>query len=107
MCESFLKKGISISKVYFCKNHPDGIGQYKKQDFRRKPNPGMFIEAKNEFNLDMSSCLLVGDQLTDIEAGLSADIGCNILFGKKNIGSGNPDMSYKKVSNLSQINAFL
>ena len=36
---------------------------------RRKPGSGMFLEAKKEYNLKLSKCLMVGDSIIDMEAG--------------------------------------
>lgn len=82
MCEQFQSNGSPISKVYFSPNHPVyGLGRYKTSDNRRKPGVGMILEAANEFDLDLKKSILIGDNRTDIIAGLSAGIGCNILFG--------------------------
>lgn len=35
----------------------------------RKPNPGMLLEAAQWFNLDLSRSWMVGDRMTDVEAG--------------------------------------
>jgi histidinol-phosphate phosphatase family protein len=35
----------------------------------RKPNPGMLFEAANWHNLDLSKSWMVGDRMTDVEAG--------------------------------------
>ncbi len=40
----------------------------------RKPNPGMLLEAAKDFNLDLEISLIVGDRLTDLQAGLKAGI---------------------------------
>lgn len=40
----------------------------------RKPNPGMLLEAKNDFNLDMENSILIGDRLSDIKAGNRAGL---------------------------------
>lgn len=103
MCGVFSDYGAPISQVYYCPNHPKGIGKYQKSDFRRKPSPGMLLEAQNDFDLDLSSCVLIGDQKTDIEAGLSAGIGCNILFDAGSEDSGFHDLQYLRVSSLLEV----
>ena len=76
MCEEFDQRNAPISKVYYCASHPTmAFGKYKKDDLRRKPNPGMILEAKTDFNLDLSSSFLVGDRETDILAGKNAGLG--------------------------------
>ena len=55
------------------------IGEYKKDSFCRKPNPGMILQAQSEFDIDLAESFLVGDKESDIEAGLRAGIKHNIL----------------------------
>jgi D-glycero-D-manno-heptose 1,7-bisphosphate phosphatase len=45
---------------------------------RRKPKPGMLIEAAREFSIDLSRSFLVGDRWRDVGAGRAA--GCRTLF---------------------------
>jgi len=72
-----------IDDLFYCPTHPDkGIGNYKKNDFRRKPNPGMIIEASNKYNLDLKKSFLIGDKLTDMEAGYSAGVKNLFLYSK-------------------------
>lgn len=68
--EEFRKRGVVISRVYHCPHHPDFTGPCNC----RKPGPGMLLRAEQEFSLDMSSCILIGDKETDIEAGRRAGI---------------------------------
>jgi D-glycero-D-manno-heptose 1,7-bisphosphate phosphatase len=70
MIGEFKNFGITISKVYHCPHHPDITGPCEC----RKPKPGMILEAKNEFDLDLSQSVLIGDKETDIQAGRSAGI---------------------------------
>lgn len=76
----FRKQGVSIARTYCCPFHPtDGIGDYKRDSFDRKPNPGMIQQAQKEFNLDLRRCILIGDKESDIEAGLRAGVGTTVL----------------------------
>jgi len=70
MIREFEKKDIYISKVYHCPHHPDFSGECEC----RKPKPGMIIEAKREFDIDLKNSILVGDKNSDIEAGINAGI---------------------------------
>lgn len=80
MVEEFRKHQVEISKTYYCPYHPtEGKGRYKKDSFDRKPNPGMILKARDEFDLDLKSSILVGDKIIDIEAGVNAGVGTNIL----------------------------
>lgn len=86
MCNSFKNKGIEITKVYKCPHHPIfGKGSYKVDCKNRKPNPGMILQALEDYNIDPTKSILVGDSLTDIQAGLHAKLGKNFLLNTKNI----------------------
>ncbi|MDC0587001.1 HAD family hydrolase [Gammaproteobacteria bacterium] len=81
MCQKFKSEGVLISKVFFSPYHPiHGIGEYKKDDISRKPNPGMIHQAAEEFNINLNSSILIGDKVSDIKAGLNAGIQTNIYL---------------------------
>jgi len=82
MKNEFKKNGCHIDEVYYCPYHPEfGIGEYKKTSSCRKPNPGMLLRAKTDFNIDMQNSIMVGDSISDIEAAENAKIGRKIFFG--------------------------
>lgn len=76
MLELFEKHEIKISKVYHCPHHPDFTGECSC----RKPNIGMVLQAKKDYDLDLKSSLLIGDKESDIEAGINAGISKTILL---------------------------
>ena len=81
MRRRFEEEGVVIRKVYFCPFHPThGVGEYRKDAFCRKPNPGMIIAARDEFGYDLARSVLIGDKPTDIEAGRRAGVGLNLLI---------------------------
>jgi D-glycero-D-manno-heptose 1,7-bisphosphate phosphatase len=81
MKNTLQKMGCFLDHIYFCPFHPtEAKGEYLKDSFNRKPNPGMLLEAKKDFNLDMKASVLIGDKLSDIKAGQSAGVLLNILF---------------------------
>ena len=99
MKELFLKHNCHIDAVYHCPYHPsEGIGKYLKDSFDRKPNPGMLLRAKKDFNLDMNKSILIGDKMSDIDAGRNALVKTNILFNRNNVGS-------KKLRDSIEINS--
>ena len=83
MIEEFKKRDVRIEKVYYCPHHPDFTGKCSC----RKPNPGMILTAKKEFNIDLKNSILIGDKISDIEAGKNAGIGINILFNQNNFAT--------------------
>lgn len=83
MIQEFEKRGVNITKVYYSPFHSEyGIEKYKRDSFCRKPNPGMILQAKEEFDIDLTESILIGDKETDIEAGINAGLKINILVGK-------------------------
>ena len=82
MVNQFAKHKITISAIYHCPYHPEaGIGAFRQNSFDRKPNPGMFLRAQGDLDLDLSKSMLLGDKESDIEAAINACIGCSVLIG--------------------------
>lgn len=76
MTAEFAKREIAIAGVYYCPFHPQaGTGIYKRDSFDRKPNPGMILRARDELDLDLANSALIGDKLSDMEAGQVAGVG--------------------------------
>lgn len=69
------REGVELDAVYFCPFHPEhGIGQYRREHEDRKPGTGMLRRGANEFGLELSACVLVGDRCSDIAAANSAGL---------------------------------
>lgn len=67
--------GASADIVYACPFHPDGVGDYAIEHSSRKPDAGMILDAARRFDLDLAASVMVGDSLSDIEAGARAGVG--------------------------------
>jgi D-glycero-D-manno-heptose 1,7-bisphosphate phosphatase len=81
MMLEFKKNNAHIDAVYHCSCHPvHGIGEYKRSSYLRKPNPGMLLQASNDFNLILRNSILVGDKLSDVEAGIRAGLSMCYLY---------------------------
>ncbi len=88
MVGSFATRGIEIARVYHCPFHPtEGIGNYRRDSYDRKPNPGMLFRARDELALDLAGSVLVGDKASDIEAARAAGVGHPVLFDPEAIGN--------------------
>lgn len=61
-----------IDASFYCADVP-GV-----QSTRRKPAPGMLLEAAAEFDIDLAGSYLIGDKIADIECGRRAGT-CTIL----------------------------
>lgn len=71
--------GAYITRFYYCPHHPTaGVGAYRLDCGCRKPKPGMLHQAASEMGLDLKGSVMVGDQITDLEAGWAA--GCRTVL---------------------------
>ena len=83
MCAEFASENAPVAKVYFSPFHPEhGVGDYKQDSFMRKPNPGMILLAAEEFGISLTHSVLIGDKPSDIQAGLAAGVGVNLLYAE-------------------------
>ncbi len=81
MCHRFSEEQAPIDCVYFSPYHPTaGLGEYKRDHISRKPRPGMIFQAERELGIDLAASILIGDKLSDIEAGIAAGVGRNLLL---------------------------
>ena len=73
MINQFNNNDINILDIFHCPHEP------KSNCNCRKPNPGMFLEAKTKYNIDMKSSWMIGDRENDIIAANNAGIHNTIL----------------------------
>jgi D-glycero-D-manno-heptose 1,7-bisphosphate phosphatase len=93
VADQFMQQGGIIHAVYFCPNHPEhGRGAYRIKCQFRKPAPGMLLQAAAEWQVDLPRSILVGDNLSDIEAGSNAGVGRNVLFSRSDAAAGAIDV---------------
>jgi D-glycero-D-manno-heptose 1,7-bisphosphate phosphatase len=77
--KKYLKKNqINLIKFYVSEDH------YKSDSFYRKPNPGNFIKASNEYNFLLDKTFYIGDDIRDVEAAYNANTKCFFLQKKIN-----------------------
>ena len=75
---------IEITAVFFCPHHPHApLVRYRKQCDCRKPRPGMILDAARQYNVDLSKSVMIGDKITDIQAGQAAGVKNTILVGNE------------------------
>jgi len=73
MLGQFKNNNINILDIFHCPHSP------KSNCSCRKPKPGMFISAKNKYNIDMGKSWMIGDSEGDITAANLAGIKNTIL----------------------------
>lgn len=72
IADEFTRHGISFAGFYYApfsveSNHP-----------MRKPNPGMLLAAAADHDIDLEKSWIVGDRMTDAEAGRR--VGCRSIL---------------------------
>jgi D-glycero-D-manno-heptose 1,7-bisphosphate phosphatase len=79
------ERGAHIDRYYYCPHHPtEGKGTYRIDCACRKPKPGMLLRAAAELDLDLSRSYVIGDRLSDLEAGERA--GCAAILVRTGYG---------------------
>lgn len=97
MIKSLEDEGAKIDGVYFCPHdHEDNCDC-------RKPNPGLLLKAAEDFKIDLSRSYMIGDDLSDVQAGTYA--GCKtILINRGEVVLDNEEISPDYiVSELSEV----
>jgi len=89
------EKNAYIDAIYYCPHYPKAtIKEYRIDCDCRKPKPGMLRQAEKDLNLNLKLSFLVGDKMSDIEAGYRA--GCKTILVLT--GQGNDES--KKISEM-------
>ena len=65
--------GGRVDGVYICPHTPE------EKCACRKPRPGLILQAAAELDIDLSRSIMIGDALSDLEAGRRAGVGKNVL----------------------------
>lgn len=76
MVKEFSRKGAKIDAIYVCP-HDDSDNCNC-----RKPKPGMILKAAKDLDIDLKESYVIGDSISDIEAGKKA--GCKPILFKNN-----------------------
>ena len=101
MLDEFSKRGVEIKKVYHCP-HLEGCEC-------RKPKPGMILKAQAEFDIDLANSILIGDNVTDMQAGLNAGVKTLCLVkNDENLDENSSTNAefYEKFNDLNEIIAY-
>jgi len=80
MRERLQAAGVTLDAVEHCPHLADApVERYRVDCDCRKPKPGMLNRAIQELAIDAATSFLVGDRLSDLEAGRAAGIGSCFL----------------------------
>lgn len=92
-------EGAYLDGLLFCPHHPDKgfpgeVPDYKIPCSCRKPEPGLLLQAAEQFHIDLRNSFMIGDGERDMQAGKRA--GCQTLrIGKDGFAG-----LYDAVSNI-------
>lgn len=101
------KEGVFVDDIFFCPHHPDkGFPEenplYKIDCECRKPKTGMIEQAKEKFNIDLSSSYMIGDSTMDIELAKRAGLKSVLVM----TGLGGSDNKYDAVPEFTAENLY-
>jgi D-glycero-D-manno-heptose 1,7-bisphosphate phosphatase len=68
-----VENGGRIDRAYFCPHRADAGCDC------RKPRPGMLLRAARELDLDLAGSWMIGDNITDMQAGSAAGTRCMLV----------------------------
>lgn len=76
------KHGAHIDDIRYCPFHPQGkVDVYRRISDWRKPASGMILDLCKSWNVDVPKSHLIGDKLSDIEAGQGAGVVSHFFEG--------------------------
>ncbi len=68
--EAFLHQGAPIDAILTCPHHPEAnVLRYRRHCTCRKPQPGLLRRAAQSMEIDLARSYMIGDKLSDVEAG--------------------------------------
>jgi D-glycero-D-manno-heptose 1,7-bisphosphate phosphatase len=73
MLMQFNNQNIDILDIFFCPHSPESTCKC------RKPRPGMLLEARDKYKIDIKNSWMIGDKEADVQAANAAGINNTIL----------------------------
>ncbi len=70
LVEMLRERGATVDAIYYCPHHPAYSGPVHCTC--RKPDIGMLLRAKDEFDIDLESSFVIGDKWSDVKCGENA-----------------------------------
>lgn len=83
MRKELARQGAHVDSIYICPHHPEAKEErFRKNCSCRKPGKGLFIQAAEDLDLDLSSSYVVGDRWSDLESAANCGAaGILVLTG--------------------------
>jgi D-glycero-D-manno-heptose 1,7-bisphosphate phosphatase len=74
--ECLRAEGVTLDAIEHCPHLPDApLPEYRRECECRKPAPGMLLKTIRALDIDPAASFLVGDRLSDVQAGRAAGVG--------------------------------
>lgn len=73
-----------LNAIYFCPHHPDSGYPEERKEYKipchcRKPEPGMLLQAAEDWNIYLEQSFMIGDSERDVQAGERAGVKRSLL----------------------------
>lgn len=86
------QEGAYVDDIFLCPHHPHKGYEGERPEYKikcdcRKPKPGLLLQAAEKYNIDLEQSWMVGDSISDVEAGKAA--GCKTALLKNEETEGN------------------
>jgi D-glycero-D-manno-heptose 1,7-bisphosphate phosphatase len=94
-CDLLGKAGADITAVLYCPHSPSENCQC------RKPNPGLLLQAAEQFQIALTDSFMVGDKISDCEAGLR--VGCRSILIDWESNQHSVGVGFEVVHNLEEL----
>ncbi len=79
MMREMSDRGARLDGSYYCFHHPDAtVVKYREVCECRKPKAGLLLQASKEMDIDLKRSYMIGDGVTDVQAGDAA--GCSTVW---------------------------
>lgn len=101
MKKRFHQERASLDHVYYCPYHPEAaVERYREKHPGRKPEPGMYLEAATDLNLDLVHSVAIGDQWRDVIAAHRAGVRDLLIVGEPKNPGNPPDFPVARAKDL-------
>jgi D,D-heptose 1,7-bisphosphate phosphatase len=79
LLDALSRSRARLDAIYYCLHHPQAVDRtYRFNCDCRKPEPGLLLQAAKNFSLTLEKCYMIGDGITDVQAGSA--VGCTTFL---------------------------
>ncbi len=84
-------QGAGILDILVCPHRPD------ERCACRKPKPGLLVAARAKYGFDLSTAVMIGDSVRDIECGVNAGVGTTVLVRTGNGAAAERELASRRL----------